>query len=127
MQGFDPKELKKETVRQLMNYRASKERLKRRDILDTERERLTRWVRAIASVHAMYRKTDPVRAEVMERLFGLRHPVPRNRLVRARVVRLTCEYNISEATLYRWRSEIITLVSMYRLDRKAADALTDEI
>ena len=99
MQGFDMKELTRETTRQLMNYRASMARLKRRDILDTERERLKRWTDAIRAAYAAYRRTDPAHAAAMERLFGLRHPVPRNRLVRARVIRLTYDLNISEATI----------------------------
>ena len=68
------------------------------------------WVRAIDAARGYLRAVNPQKERYMVRLFGLDAPLPRGQPVRARLVRLCAEMNVSESTLYKWREDILEIV-----------------
>ena len=68
----------------------------------------------------------------MTRLFGLEAPLPRGQPMRARLVRLCADLNVSESTLYKWREDVLEIVLYaaiesgllcpFGLERKSRDA-----
>lgn len=62
------------------------------------------WVSAVDTVRVHLEKTDPEKAKVFERLFGLDGE---NRYKDNRVIGLSMELNVSPANIYRWRESIL--------------------
>lgn len=62
------------------------------------------WVSAVDTVRVHLEKTDPEKAKVFERLFGLDDE---NRYKDNRVIGLSMELNVSPANIYRWRESIL--------------------
>lgn len=110
------RKLRNEVNYQLLTYRRNLERLSGHGLTDGEREMLTGWCEVIARVYGGLKKSDREKARAMVRLFGLYAPVPRYKGTMQRILRLTIEFNVSESTLYRWRSEIIQMTMLAAME-----------
>lgn len=102
--------LRAEAKRQLLSYRRNNSRVYRSNAIRAEGWTMLAWVRAIDSARMYLRAQNPVKERYMSRLFGLDAPLPRGQPVRARLVRLCEEMNVSESTLYKWREDILEVV-----------------
>lgn len=96
-----------ETLLHLASYRTDRQTVHMRGRGARNRARLSRWTAAIEQVRALYLQTEPEKARLMDRLFGLQHPVPRCNNNRKRILSLAMDFSLSESTLYRWRDEIV--------------------
>ncbi len=102
--------LRAEAKRQLLNYRRNNSRVYRSDAIRAEGGAMLAWVRAIDAARAYLHAQDPAKERFMSRLFGLDTPLPRAQPVRARMIRLCAELNVSESTLYKWREDVFEIV-----------------
>ena len=68
------------------------------------------WLLTIERTYKLLLAEAPEKARYMNRMFGLEHPVPRRKCAHERVAQLSRELCCSEATLYNWREEIVSLV-----------------
>ena len=72
-------------------------------------QRCARWVLAVDYTRAHLKRTDPQKAEGFSKLFGLDAPIKsRNAARTAKAVSI--ELNMSITTVYRWKSEALSLV-----------------
>jgi hypothetical protein len=110
MKAISLPHLRAEAKRQLINYRRNNSRVYRSNALRAEGWALLAWVRAIDSARMYLRAQNPAKERYMSRLFGLDAPLPRGQPVRARLIRLSAEMNVSESTLYKWREDILEVV-----------------
>ena len=111
--------LRREASAQLSAYRQSNVRgVPRRGGGVHTRDAL--WVLAITSAINHLKETNPVKARLLTRLFGLEKPIPRYQRVRERVIQLSMEYNVSETTVYAWREDLIHLVVCAAIEAGAA-------
>ncbi|MEZ4508108.1 MAG: hypothetical protein R2881_00105 [Eubacteriales bacterium] len=93
--------LRAEAKRQLLNYRRNHSRSFRSRAPRAERGAILGWQRAIDAARAYLREENPVKERFMSRIYGLDAPLPRSQPVRARMIRLSFELNVSESTLYK--------------------------
>lgn len=110
MKGISLPQLRAEAKRQLLNYRRNNSRVYRSSAIRTEGGAMLAWVRAIDAARLYLRAQNPAKERYMTRLFGLEAPLPRGQPMRARLVRLCMEMNVSESTLYKWREDILEVV-----------------
>lgn len=103
-------DIRQTAAKQLSGYRRNKGKLASHTLRPQEREQLLRWTRAVEGARAILRDAMPEKERAMTRLFGLDAPVPRYLKTRPRLLRLAMDMNVSESTLYKWRSEIVLLV-----------------
>lgn len=68
------------------------------------------WVWAIESARAVLEASDPEKATLMVRYYGLDKPLRACSKTRKNI-ELTSELGISEPTLYKWREEILRTVA----------------
>ena len=102
--------LRAEAKRQLLKYRRNHSRSFRSRAPRAERGAILGWQRAIDAARIYLRTGNPVKERFMSRLYGLETPLPRSQPVRARMLRLSFELNVSESTLYKWRADILEVV-----------------
>ncbi|MEZ4626850.1 MAG: hypothetical protein R2912_01665 [Eubacteriales bacterium] len=102
--------LRAEAKRQLLDYRRNHSRSFRSRAPRAERGAILGWQRAIDATRAYLREENPVKERFMSRIYGLDAPLPRSQPVRARMIRLSFELNVSESTLYKWREDILEVV-----------------
>ena len=100
-------DIRKETLERLQGYRTDRQMIHVRGRGARRRVTLACWVRAVEQVLSMYQQIQPEKARAMERLFGLRYPVPRCQNNRARMHALAKDFCIAESTMYKWRDEIV--------------------
>jgi len=110
MKAISLPHLRAEAKRQLMHYRRNNSRVYRSTAIRSEGGVMLGWVRAIDVARGYLRAVNPQKERYMVRLFGLDAPLPRGQPVRARLVRLCTEMNVSESTLYKWREDIMEIV-----------------
>lgn len=110
MQTIPLTRLRAEAKRQLLNYRKNTARVYRSPEKRADRGATQKWIRAIDMVRSYFRETDPMKERFMNRLFGLETAIPRNQLMRSRMIQLVLELNVSESTLYKWREDILEIV-----------------
>ncbi len=110
MQTIPLTRLRAEAKRQLLNYRKNTLRVYRGPEMRADRGATQKWIRAIDMARSYFRETDPVKERFMSRLFGLETAIPRNQLMRLRMLQLVLELNVSESTLYKWREDILEIV-----------------
>lgn len=110
MKAISIPQLRTEAKRQLMNFRRNTSRVYRSPELRAEGGEMLAWVRAIDTARVYLRAHNPAKERYMTRLFGLDAPLPRGQPMRARLIRLCTEMNVSESTLYKWREDILEIV-----------------
>lgn len=110
MKAISLPHLRAEAKRQLLHYRRNNSRVYRSTAIRSEGGAMLGWVRAIDAARGYLRAVNPQKERYMVRLFGLDAPLPRGQPVRARLVRLCTEMNVSESTLYKWREDILEIV-----------------
>ena len=99
--------LHKAVLARLNEYRKAAHQRKKGASCDA---RTQLWLDVIEHAYALLCTEEPIKARLMSRLFGLEHPVPRRKGANERIRSLAIELCCSEATLYNWRDEIVTLV-----------------
>ena len=77
-----------------------------------------RWVWAVERVRELLRKSAPEKERFFSRLYRLDEPHARCRIDET-IVSLSLELYQSEATLYRWRSEILLSVAIAAVQSQA--------
>ncbi|MBR0081589.1 MAG: hypothetical protein IJP98_02485 [Clostridia bacterium] len=77
-----------------------------------------RWVWAVERVRELLRKSAPDKERFFSRLYQLDEPHARCRIDET-IVSLSLELYQSEATLYRWRSEILLSVAIAAVQSQA--------
>lgn len=128
-EGMNPMQMREYAEGLLYGYRARTERL--RAYLDggaqrtlpaphtgrllggltaDERERLYAGQNAVEAALVLLETVYPIKARFMRRLYGLDAPFNRTRQERARIFDAALALNASEATLYRWREDILQFV-----------------
>ena len=110
MKAISLQALRTEAKKQLLHYRRNNSRVYRSTAIRSEGGVMLGWVRAIDVARGYLRAVNPQKERYMARLFGLDAPLPRGQPVRARLVRLCAEMNVSESTLYKWREDILEIV-----------------
>ena len=110
MKAISLPQLRAEAKRQLLNYRRNHSRLYRSTAIRAEGGTMLAWMRAIDSARMYLRAQSPAKERYMCRLFGLEAPIPRGQPMRARLILLSAEMNVSESTLYKWREDIFEIV-----------------
>ncbi len=110
------REWKRVAEREVLRYRESKAYIAGFDAAGaegdpTKRNERARWVWAIETVRLHLYKTDPEKANFFTRLYRLDVP---HRHVRQKqqILPLAEELFISEATLYRWREEVLLSIAL---------------
>ncbi len=68
------------------------------------------WVWAVESAHAMLEKSEPEKAALMEKYFGLRAPAVHPGAPRRRAIHIAAQLGISEPTFYKWREDCVLAV-----------------
>ncbi len=68
------------------------------------------WVWAVESAYGMLEKSEPEKARLMERYFGLKEPVLYRSAPRRRALLIAAELGISEPTFYKWREDCVLAV-----------------
>ena len=111
---MDLKEWKKLAEQEVYRYRDNQAYV--RGVLDgggssdnIKLKQRARWVLAVDYVKEYLKRTDPQKAAVFSQLFGLDRPLRRVEERRS-IVSLSMERNISPTTLYKWKSEMLSLV-----------------
>ena len=102
--------LRAEAKRQLYNYRRNTSRAYKSPAQRAQISASQDWSGAIDAARAYFRAIDPLKEQFMVRLFGLETAIPRNQLMRSRMIQLVLELNVSESTLYKWREDILEIV-----------------
>ena len=110
MKAISLPQLRVEAKRQLLHYRRNNSRVYRSTAIRSEGGTMLGWVRAIDAARMYLRALNPQKERYMTRLFGLEAPLPRGQPMRARLVRLCADLNVSESTLYKWREDILEIV-----------------
>lgn len=110
------REWKQVAEREVRRYRESKAYVAGFDAAGaagdpTKRNERARWVWAVESVRLHLLRTDPEKAAFFARLYRLDEPHGRLRQ-KETVLKIALELYISEATLYRWREEILYSVAL---------------
>ena len=110
MKAISLPQLRAEAKRQLLQYRRNNSRVYRSTAIRSEGGAMLGWVRAIDAARMYLRVVNPQKERYMVRLCGLEAPLPRGQPMRARLVRLCADMNVSESTLYKWREDILEIV-----------------
>ena len=77
-----------------------------------------RWVWAVERVRTLLEASEPEKAQFFVQHYSLDKPHGRRR-ERPSIVKLSMELHVSEATLYRWRSEILLSVAVAAVQSQA--------
>ena len=133
MEGMTIRDMRREAVRALTEYRRMKgrlqalaaqraglpeeedlratARLRRREAPCTPEEetRLAAWVAAIDGARAALRDEYPLKERFMARCFGLDVSAPRGQDARTRIIKLSMELHVAPSTLYKWREDAVEL------------------
>ena len=135
MEGMTIRDMRREAVRALTEYRRMKgrllalaaaqaplpgkpaqpvrptARLRRQEPPATPEEaaRMTAWVEAIEAARAALREEYPLKERLMARCFGLDVAAPRGQDARTRLVKLSMDLHVATSTLYKWREDAVDL------------------
>ena len=110
------REWKQVAEKEVLRYRESKAYVAGFDAAGAEGDRTkrnerARWVWAIETVRLHLYKTDPEKGDFFVRLYRLDEP-HRRIPEKQQILLLTEDLFISEATLYRWREEVLLSVAL---------------
>ena len=87
--------------------------------------RCAKWTLAVDHAMAYLKRTDPLKAQFFSRFFGLESPLKRRSEARS-IIKLSMELNVSTSTLYKWKSEALSLVLLAAAQTGALRPFTQE-